>query len=50
MEDRKSQGTHLVLGEGFQVLEDLCHHCLTQLGVLSQELGVSTIKAVVGIN
>lgn len=43
-------GTHLVLGQGFQVLQDLSHHRLTQLAVLSQELGVSSVQAVIGVN
>lgn len=43
-------GTHFVLGQGFQVLQDLSHHCLTQLAVLSQELGVSPVQAVIGVN
>lgn len=43
-------GTHLVLGQGFQVLQDLSHHRLTELAVLSQELGVSPVQAVIGVN
>lgn len=43
-------GTHLILGQGFQVLQDLNHHCLTQLAVLSQEPGVSPVQAVIGVN
>lgn len=43
-------GTHLVLGQGFQVFQDLSHHSLTQLAVLSQELGVSPVQAVIGVN
>lgn len=43
-------GTHLVFGQGFQVLQDLSHHSLTQLAVLGQELGVSPVQAVIGVN
>lgn len=43
-------GTHLILGQGLQVLQDLNHHCLTQLAVLSQEPGVSPVQAVIGVN
>lgn len=45
-----ASSTHLVLGQGFQVLQDLSHHRLTELAVLSQELGVSPVQAVIGVN
>lgn len=43
-------GTHLILGQGFQMLQDLSHHRLAQLVVFSQKLGVSPIEAVVGVD
>lgn len=43
-------GTHLVPGQDFQVLQDLSHHHLAELAVLSQELGVSPVQAVIGVN
>lgn len=46
----QTQGTYLILGQGFQMLQDLSHHCLTQLVVFSQELGVSPVEAVIGVN
>lgn len=45
-----AEGTYLILGQGFQMLQDLSHHRLTQLVVFSQKLGVSPIQAVVGVN
>lgn len=42
--------THLILGQGFQMLQDLSHHRLAQLVVFSQKLGVSPIEAVVGVD
>ena len=48
--DGGGRGTYLVLGQGFQVLQDLSHHRLAQLVVLSQKLGVSPVQAVIGVN
>lgn len=45
-----TEGTYLILGQGPQMLQDLCHHCLTQLVVFSQKLGISPIEAVIGVN
>lgn len=48
--DGGGRGTYLVLGQGFQMLQDLSHHRLAQLVVLSQKLGVSPVEAVIGVN
>lgn len=46
----QAKGTYLIFGQGFQMLQDLSHHRLTQLVVFGQKLGVSPIQAVIGVN